>query len=82
MRKLDAATLPDWPRGLREDLAAAYIGVSVGTLRDGAKTGNMPAPMRITPGRKVWLRDVLDKWLDQKTGTDGTYGSRNPWDDI
>ena len=55
--------LPDWPRGLPETLAAAYVGLSVNTFR---RYG--PQPVWLTKGRKVWLREELDRWLDQKAG--------------
>ncbi len=74
--------LPDWPRGLGADLAAAYLGVSVTTLRAGAKQGSMPAPTRITRGRDVWLRDVLDAWLDRQAGITRTTTPESDWDDI
>lgn len=60
--------LPGWPRGLREELAAAYVGLSVSTVRALRHDGAFPAPVPLTRGRQVFLRDDLDAWLDRKAG--------------
>lgn len=60
--------LPGWPRGLREDLAAQYVGLSVSSIRTLRGRGDFPAPVSLTRGRLVFLRDQLDAWLDQKAG--------------
>ncbi len=60
--------LPGWPRGLREEFAAEYVGLSVSTWRAECKAGRAPKPVHITVGRQVWLRDDLDRWLDAKAG--------------
>jgi predicted DNA-binding transcriptional regulator AlpA len=60
--------LPGWPRGLSVELAAAYVGLSVSTLRKLEKEGEFPSPTWITSWRCVWLRDSLDAWLDRKDG--------------
>jgi predicted DNA-binding transcriptional regulator AlpA len=62
------AALPFWPRGLREELAAQYIGLSVTTFRREWREGRAPRPIQLTVGRQVWLRDELDRWLDGKAG--------------
>ncbi len=69
--------LPDWPRGLREPLAAAYVGLSMTTMRVELMADRFPKPVCLTPGRQVWLREHLDRWLDQKAAL-GTEA--NPWD--
>jgi hypothetical protein len=61
-------TLPGWPRGMREELAAAYVGLSESGLRAEVKSGAMAAPIYLTPGRIVYLRDNLDAYLDAKAG--------------
>ena len=60
--------LPGWPRGMREALAAAYVGLSFSTFRREWREGRAPGPVRLTAGRQVWLRDDLDRWLDRKAG--------------
>lgn len=76
--------LPGWPRGMREELAASYVGLSVSTIRAERAAGRFPAPVSLTRGRYVYLRDALDAWLDGKAllqtlpaGQDAS----NPWDD-
>lgn len=50
--------LPDWPRLMREPMAAAYLGISASTLRQHG-----PDPRHI--GRAaVWDRRDLDRWAD------------------
>ena len=76
----DSAPLPGWPRGLREELAAAYVGLSVGTFRAQVAAGEAPDAIRLTAGRKVWLRDDLDRYLDRKAGHVAVAGEAvNPW---
>jgi predicted DNA-binding transcriptional regulator AlpA len=47
------------------ELAAAYVGLSVTTI---LATAEFPPPVWLTKGRRVWLRDDLDAWLDRKAG--------------
>ncbi len=56
--------LPGWPEGLTEDLAAAYLGISVSLFRREWEARRMPRPRRITVGRQVWHRAELKAWLD------------------
>ena len=89
-KKFEGASLPGWPRGLSEDLAAAYVGLSPGSFQrmvDGkdekgqplppAKTA--PQPVRFPGRRKVWLRDQLDAWLDQLAGRAPSLGETELW---
>jgi hypothetical protein len=58
-----------WPRGMREPVAAEYIGLSVSSLR--AEVG---------AGRKVYLREDLDSYLDAKARrAPPAEPSVNPW---
>ena len=62
---LDRNTLPDWPRLMREEMAAAYLGISASMLRERG-----PASKHI--GRcAVWDRRELDRWADA-LGTEST----------
>lgn len=60
--------LPGWPRGLKEELAAAYVGLSASSVRSLVASGDFPAAVQLTTGRKVYLRDDLDRYLDRKAG--------------
>jgi hypothetical protein len=54
--------LPDWPRLMPIELAAAYLSRSVSTIRDRG-----PAPKR--DGRSVlYDRQDLDRWADRLGG--------------
>ena len=55
-------------RGLTEQEASVYLGISRSTLRhgrsDGARENRMPPPPFVQLGRKiVYLKDDLDAWL-------------------
>jgi hypothetical protein len=63
---------PDWPRGMSEGLAAAYVGISVSSLRTEVLAGRAPAAVWITKGRKIWLREDLDAWLNRAAGRPGS----------
>jgi hypothetical protein len=61
------ADIPDWPRRMGVELAAAYLGVGESTLREGWPRGRYPAPIR--DGKRVlWDRRVLDQWADLTAG--------------
>lgn len=65
----DGAAIASWlPRGMREDAAAFYVGLSVSMMRNELRAGRFPASVRLTRGRIVWLREDLDHWLDEKAG--------------
>jgi predicted DNA-binding transcriptional regulator AlpA len=68
LQDMSERRLPDWPRGLHENLAAAYVGLSPSTIRVLRELGEFPAPVSLTKGRQVWLREQLDEWLDKKAG--------------
>lgn len=56
-------------RGLTEDLASIYTGVSISALRkarmDGARIDHIPPPPYVRLGRKIiYLIDDLDLWLE------------------
>ena len=65
-RRSDLSDLPDWPRLLSREQAAAYLGVSVGMLE--SRIGDpFPEPIRIG-GRKLYDRRTLDRAVDHLTG--------------
>jgi predicted DNA-binding transcriptional regulator AlpA len=53
---------------MREDIAAAYVGLSVSTIRNERHAGRFPAPVSLTPGRIVYLKEDLDSYLDARSG--------------
>lgn len=67
--------LPSWPRALRPELAAAYVGLSPSTFAAHCKI----APVQLTPGIRVWLREDLDRWLDERAGRVAASPEINPW---
>lgn len=74
-----AMNLP--PRGLSRELAAQYIGVSVGKFDAMVSDRRMPRAKRID-GRKVWDRDAVDRAFhalpDDGEMCEAT--EMNPWD--
>src|SRR5215831_7073862 len=60
--------LPNWPRWLREDQAAAYVGHGVGLFLQGVAAGLWPAPRRFGAGLrriKLWDRVAIDQASDR-----------------
>ena len=75
--------LPYWPRALGAEWAAAYVGLSVTTFREGVAP-SVP-PFHLSERRLAWLRDDLDAWLEKQAGRKpGTAEdlAPNPWDDV
>lgn len=56
-----------WPRGLRKDQAATYVGVGVTLFDDMVREGSMPAPKRVR-SRVIWDRLALDAAFDDLPG--------------
>lgn len=57
-----------WPRGLRESDAADYVGLSVTSVRALRAARDFPAPVQLTPGSLIYLREDVDAWLDRRAG--------------
>lgn len=72
-RRADLHELPDWPRGLSEELAAAYVGVSVPTFLAEIELGIWPRPKLrgLKGGRKIWDRVAIDQCYDKFSGLVG-----------
>lgn len=71
---------PHWPRGLSRDLAAKYIGVSLGIFDRAVRDGLMPKSKRIY-NRILWDRHQLDISFDLLDGVKATTIARpNGWE--
>jgi hypothetical protein len=70
-KRSDLADLPDWPRLLSREQAAAYCGVS-GARLDRLLPGLPAVPAEI--GRVLFDRRLIDKRLDALSGLDVTNG--------
>ncbi|WP_293676548.1 XRE family transcriptional regulator [uncultured Phenylobacterium sp.] len=80
MTRADALPLSLPPRGLGREIAAQYLGVSVGKFDAMVADGRMPAPKRID-ARKVWDREALDRaFFALPEDGEGEGASGNPWD--
>jgi predicted DNA-binding transcriptional regulator AlpA len=73
----DALPLSLPPRGVAREVAAQYIGVSVGKFDAMVSDGRMPAPKRID-GRKVWDRNAVDMAFTALP--EDQDAAPNPWD--
>ena len=47
---------------------AAYLRISVRTAQRMLSKGELPEPMRVTPGRPLWRRQDIDAWLARRDG--------------
>ncbi|MBN9525408.1 MAG: hypothetical protein J0H82_04330 [Alphaproteobacteria bacterium] len=56
------------PRGLAEDAAAAYVGVSPPLFRQAVKDGLMPPPIQLGRRRLIWDRSAIDDAFDRIGG--------------
>lgn len=65
----DGGSLPGWPAALREEWAAAYVGLSLTTFRQVVAPA-VPA-IRLSTGRIAWRRDRLDAWIESRPTLDG-----------
>jgi excisionase family DNA binding protein len=70
------AKLPNWPARMGEDMAADYLGISRPTLREGAKAGRLPAPLR-EGGRILWAKKQLDDFVAAQFED---AAGKNSWD--
>lgn len=62
VKALSRAALPDWPRLMPLDMAAAYVG-----LKRTCFEAHGPAPKRVGR-RKLYDRHDLDRWADALGG--------------
>lgn len=69
------ADMPDWPRLMSRDAAAAYCGgVSIGFFEQHCPV----KPMRLG-GRRLYDRHALDRWLDSQSGLQQPVTSNDDW---
>ncbi len=81
-RRLAPHEMPGWPRSMGLELAAAYVGLSPSTFRAQVdRSGSTaPQPIALTAGRRVWLKEDLDAWLDRAAGRGTTAaGTGEAW---
>lgn len=72
-------SLPEWPRGMRLPVAAAYVGVSENTFRRQVAAGVWPQPTDVE-GIKLWDRKALDEAFDRRRGNAASSRSGD-WDE-
>jgi len=58
--------MPDWPRVMRREKAAAYLDMSPSMLDREVAVGNIPQPILLTRSIKGWPREDLDGWIDKR----------------
>jgi|KBSMisStaDraftv2_1062788.scaffolds.fasta_scaffold5387262_1 hypothetical protein len=63
-------TIDGWPRLMRVEQAAAYVGEkSVDTFRRAVGT-HYPRPIKVPGKGERWLREKLDQAIDKLSGKD------------
>jgi hypothetical protein len=72
-RRADIQDLPDWPRGLSLEQAAAYVGVSPPVFLKEVKEDKWPPGDRRgqKATRLVWDRRAIDRCYDLVSGLAG-----------
>ena len=72
---------PWWqPRGMNLLEAARHVGLGKTKWWELVESGDAPQPVELTPGRKVWLREEVDHWLDERAARRQDRQAPNPWD--
>lgn len=66
--------LPDWPRLMRRDLAAAYVDMSAAEFDRAVASATLPGP-HLIGDKERWSRAELDGHLERLTGE----GSAPDW---
>jgi hypothetical protein len=66
----DLRDLPDWPRRMSREQAAAYVGVSESHFDKQVRAGILPGPIA-WGGRQLWDRKALDLACDIEIGLTG-----------
>ncbi len=73
-RKAAIADLPDWPRGLSLEQAAAYLGMSAGHF-----TAHVAVQPIKVGSRIIYDREQLDRWFDSQREGGQSSGQRSRW---
>jgi predicted DNA-binding transcriptional regulator AlpA len=73
-----SVVLPDWPRIMRRDKAAAYLDLSLSLFDREVAAGRLPAPVPVCGSVKGWVRDDLDAWIDDRRAAQDAPA--NDWD--
>jgi hypothetical protein len=60
--------LPNWPRLMPEEMAAAYVGVHIGTFRRERDEGIWPRPVKRGARLNTYDREALDDAVDRLSG--------------
>ena len=68
------------PRGMNLLEAARHVGLGKTKWWELVESGDAPQPVELTPGRKVWLREEVDHWLDERAARRQDRQATNPWD--
>lgn len=72
-RRAEASELPHWPRLMPPTLAAAYVGVSTGTLT------RLKIPFVKVGSRTLYDRQTLDRFVDTLTQTGQPVDATDYW---
>lgn len=52
--------------GYRQSTLAAALDTTRQTIRAMELRGDLPPRVEITPGLKIWPKDVIDQWLAER----------------
>jgi prophage regulatory protein len=70
------ATYPsqDRDRILRPRELAGYVGLSLATLWRLRRRGDLPEPIRLSPGCVGWRSSDIERWLEAREAARGELG--------
>ena len=66
-RAIAAATNPSQDRILRPRELADRIGLSLATLWRLRRRGDLPEPIRLSPGCVGWRLSDIERWLEKRS---------------
>lgn len=55
----------------------ALTGLSDTTLWRMRQRGDLPEPVRLSPGRVAWREDVISEWLENRSAVAGTRADQS-----
>lgn len=76
---LQHRSCPGWPRVLRAEQAANYVGMSRSMFDAEVKAGKLPKPFPTAGSLQAWDKNDLDDWVDARR--DAAFATNvNEWD--
>jgi excisionase family DNA binding protein len=70
-------TIPCWPKAMRPDIAALYLGLKAFTIEELLRDGTLP--YKVVGGSRVILQADLDEYIETIPRQNGRLPGRGRW---